>query len=154
MMIHQSIIFSFLHLGALFSFTTAEPVTWKYEVIKTGEKQFEIKFVASISDGWHIYAMKQGENFIGKATSIRIDPHPLIAVQGQPKEIGKLIRTKEEEMGIETREFRNKVEYTQKIILKSSSRTTMSGEIVFQSCTDETCLPPSRFDFTIVLNER
>ena len=95
------------------------PVTWTYQAIKIQEDEFEIRLTATIKDGWHIYASKQGESFIGKATNVKFNPHPLIVMQGNVKEVGNIIKTKEELMGIESLEIRNKVEYIQKIKVKT-----------------------------------
>ena len=150
-----SLIIQFL-IASLFAgnlLNAQSPVSWTCQAVKIQEDEFEIRLTATIKDGWHIYASRQGENFIGKATHVKFNPHPLIVMQGNVKEVGNIIKTKEELMGIETLEIRNKVEYIQKIKVKSATKTALSGQIEFQSCTDETCLTPTRFDFSIILNE-
>ena len=51
-------LFIFLILSA--SFTSAQiydPVTWDFGYEKTGEKQYELIFTASIEEHWHMYSM-------------------------------------------------------------------------------------------------
>jgi DsbC/DsbD-like thiol-disulfide interchange protein len=132
---------------------TQEPVRWKFSAIKTAEREYTIRITGHIQEGWHIYAIRQPENFIGKPTTIRFNRHPLIVIEGVLNEMGSMVKRKEEEMGIESWEYERSVEYVQKIKLKSASKTALTGNIEFQSCTNEICLAPSKIDFSIMLND-
>jgi len=129
-----------------------QPVSWEFNARKTSDKTYEIHLIATIKEGWHMYAMQQPESFIGKATTVNFTKHPLVVFTGAIEEIGHLKKSKETQSGIESWEYRNKLELIQELKLKSDTKTVLLGDIEFQSCTNEICLPPATVSFKIVLN--
>src|SRR6185503_1046734 len=104
---------------------------------------------ASIDDGWHLYAQRQPDNFIGVPTTITFNKHPLLVFDGKIKEVGKLERMKEPALDIESWQYTNEVDFVQKVTVKNSTKTKVSGSIEFQVCTDEMCLQPDLVKFSI-----
>lgn len=135
-----------------FCLLSQQPVSWEYSARKTGDQTYEIHLIATIKEDWHMYAMQQPESFIGKATTVSFTKHPLIVLTGPIEEIGHLRKNKEKQSGIESWEYNNKLELIQEIKLKSDTKTILLGNIEFQSCTNEICLPPTTVNFKIILN--
>ena len=128
------------------------PVSWKYTSKKISEKVYELHITATIENGWHLYAQKQPENFIGSPTAFKFNTHPLLVFKGKVKEVGELKKTKEPTLGLESWQYANEVDFVQQVTVKGNVKTAVSGSIEFQVCTDEKCLPPSSVNFNISLD--
>jgi len=129
-----------------------KPVTWNYSIKKISDNIYELHLKASIQKGWHVYAQKQPENFIGKATTITFNQHALLKFEGEIKELGQLKKKYEPELDIECWQYNTEVEFVQRVILKNKIKTNVGGNIEFQACTDELCLQPSTVSFNFELN--
>ncbi|MBS1753549.1 MAG: hypothetical protein KF741_13090 [Ferruginibacter sp.] len=127
------------------------PVSWKYVSKKVSDKTFEVHITATIQRGWHLYSQTQPADAIAVPTSIKFNVHPLIKLNGKPKETGTLEKYTERSLGIEQWQYSNKVEFVQTVTLKSNVKTTIKGNIEYQACTDEKCLPPKVVLFSVRL---
>lgn len=131
-----------------------QPVKWTYEAKKISEKVYEVHLKANIQGGWHLYAQKQPESFIGSPTTIKFNKNPFLIFSGKTEETGKLEKTKEPTLGIEAWQYANEVVFVQSVSLKNNSvKTRISGSIEFQVCTDKKCLPPTTTSFSLAINE-
>lgn len=146
----KAIVFC-LAIAAATTIYAQKPVTWNYTAKKIADKTYDIYLKATIREGWHLYAQAQPENFIGVPTSIKFNKHPLLALDGKIKEVGKLEISKEPSLDIESWQYSNRVDFVQRVILKNNVKTNISGSIEFQVCTDELCLQPVTVNFSIVL---
>src|SRR6202012_1324663 len=63
-----------------------DPAHWAYGIKKLDGNLYEVHLRCTIDDGWHIYAQKQGKDFIGTRTKIVIQKTPGLQVIGQPAE--------------------------------------------------------------------
>ena len=45
----------------------------------------------------------------------------------------------------------DKVDFVQVVKLKANAKTNVSGNVEFQTCNDEKCLPPKTVNFSIAL---
>ena len=128
------------------------PVSWTYSAKKISGKIYEVRLIASIQDGWHLYAQVQPENFLGLPTTITFNKHPLIVLEGKTRELGILEKAREPVLETEAWHYAEKVEFVQRVSLRNNVRTTISGNIAFQVCTDQQCLPPARVSFQVAVN--
>lgn len=137
-------------LGQVFS---QQPVNWSYTAKKINGNMYEVHLTATIADGWHIYAQAQPKDAIATPTKIAFTENPLLVLKGPVKEVGEMEKYKEEVLGIEQYQYARKVEFVQVVKLKvnTSIRTNVSGNLTFQTCTNEKCLPPETTHFTIAL---
>lgn len=120
---------------------------------KINNTQYEIRLIASIDKGWHLYSQRQPDDAIALPTAISFVKHPLVSLKGDVQEKGELIKQKEASLGIESWVYEEHVQFIQIIELKNKTKTSLSGNIEFQACTNEKCLPPAKFNFSIVLQE-
>lgn len=141
-------------LGILsMAFSKAQgPVSWTYSATKISGTVYEVRLKASIQDGWHLYAQGQPENFLGIPTTIKFNKHPLVVLNGKPKEIGKLEKATEPTLDIESWQYNDEVVFVQRVQLRNKVRTNISGSIEFQVCTDNKCLPPATVNFQVPVN--
>jgi thiol:disulfide interchange protein DsbD len=126
-------------------------VKWEFSSKKIADKKYEIRMVATLQPGWHIYSQNQSEDAIVLPTSIKFTKNPLVVTNGKPKEVGKLYDQFDKAINARSRFYSNKVEFIQTITLKSNVKTAIAGEIEFMVCDDKQCLPPDVAKFSIKL---
>jgi thiol:disulfide interchange protein DsbD len=127
---------------------SAKQVKWTFTTKKVADKTYEIHMSASLNGNWHIYAQNVGVD--GPIpTSFTFTKNPLLVIDGKPKEIGKIIRKKEEVWGGVVNYYEKNVNFVQVVKLKGNIKTNISGKIEFMVCDDSQCLPPSEVEFNV-----
>jgi thiol:disulfide interchange protein len=146
---HKNIISIFaLILSFGFNVLTAQeqPVHWKFETKKVNDCEYDLKFIASIDEPWHMYSLnKMGED----------GPNPTVFIFTKSNEyelVGKLQQSKPKkefdkifEMNVEY--FSKTATFTQRIKVKSKKEFKVAGKLEFQACTEEKCIFPPADDF-------
>lgn len=127
------------------------PVNWSFTSKKTGDKMYEIHITASVNNPWHIYSQKTPDGG-PLPTKITYNKNPLIKMEGEATEKGKIITKFEEVFDVNVKYFDGNVSFVQLVKLKSNIKTNISGKIEFMACNDEQCMPPAEVQFTIQLN--
>ncbi len=127
------------------------PIQWTYTAKKIADKTYEVHLTASIQNTWHLYSQSQPTNAIVQPTEILFKKNPLIMLDGNIKEVGKMELFKDEKLKISANQYADKVDFVQKIKLKSNTKTNLVGSVEYQTCDDKKCLPPKKIDFTIAL---
>lgn len=144
--------FSFLLFFAnmLFAQMVKSPVDWTATSKKIGDKTYEIRLVANIQKGWHIYSQNTPDG--GPIpTNISFTKNPLVTVEGATKEIGKMEQRHEKLFGVDVKQFSDKVEFVQVVKLKANVKTSAEVAVEFMTCDDKTCLPPATKKFTVAI---
>ncbi len=132
-------------------FAQAEgPVKWIFSAKRVADKTYEIHMTAKITDGWHIYSQTTPDGGPVK-TTVDFAKNPLVTLQGAVKEMGKMDEHFEELFGVPVKQFSDKVDFVQKIVLKANIKTTINGSIKFMTCNDHECLPPATQKFSIAV---
>ena len=127
------------------------PVNWSFTAKKTGDKMYEIHLTASVSSPWHIYSQKTPEG--GPVpTKISFNKNPLLKIEGEAAEKGKLVTKFEEVFDIDTKYFDGNVSFVQKVKVKANVKTNITGTIEFMACNEQQCMPPAEKSFSILLN--
>lgn len=148
--IHLLIIFLFV---SAFSFAQGlNPVSWSFTSKKLAENTYEIQMVATIQQGWHLYAQEQPKDAIAIPTSFAFNKNPLVSLEGKVKEIGRLEKYKDDKLGVSANQYSNKVVFVQKVKLKGKAKTNVTGKLEFQTCNDQRCLPPKTINLSIPLS--
>ena len=123
------------------------PVKWTYTAKKTGDKTYELHLTATIDGNWHLYAQDAGKG--PEPTVISFTTNPLITFDGKAKEVGKLEKSFDKNFNSVLKFYGNKVDFVQKIKVKSAIATVVKGSVSFMVCNDRQCLPPRDVPFTI-----
>lgn len=142
--------FTFLIFFAnlLFAQIVKSPVNWTITTKKLADKTYEIRVSANIQKGWHIYSQNTPDG--GPIpTAISYSKNPLITLQGDTKEIGKLEQRFEPLFNVDVKQFSNKVDFVQVIKLKANVKTSIEIGVEFMTCDEKTCLPPTTKKFTV-----
>ena len=144
-------IFSIL-LPSFASAQVYDPVTWDFGYEKTGDKQYELVFTASVETNWHIYAMDLPDG--GPIpTSFTFDTVPGFKFDGKAYEVTKPVEVLDEAFGFKIKTFSTKAEFRQKIIAVESS-FIVKGAVNFMACNNATCSPPKDAEFEIAIKEK
>ena len=123
------------------------PVIWTYTAKKIADKTYELHMTATIGANWHLYAQDAGKG--PEPTTFVFTPNPLVKLDGKVKEIGKQEQSFDKNFNSMLKYYANKVDFVQKIKVKSATATVVKGVVNFMVCNDRQCLPPRDVPFTI-----
>lgn len=143
-------IFTLLGFMMMAGFAKAQinnPVTWTYSAKKVADKVYEIHMTANIDGNWHLYAQDAGEG--PEPTTFSFTANPLITFDGKVKEVGKLEKSYDKNFNSVLKYYAKKVDFIQKIKVKSSVATVVKGTVNYMVCNDRQCLPPKDVPFSV-----
>jgi thiol:disulfide interchange protein DsbD len=123
------------------------PVTWSYSAKKIADKTYELHITATIDGNWHLYAQDAGEG--PEPTTIAFTANPLITFEGNVKEVGKMEKSYDKNFNSVLKYYAKKVDFVQKIKVRTDIATAVKGTVTFMVCNDRKCLPPRDVPFTI-----
>ncbi len=123
------------------------PVKWNYTAKKIADKTYELHLTANIDGNWHLYAQDAGKG--PEPTTINFTANPLLTFDGKPKEIGKMEKAYDKNFNSVLKYYEKKVDFVQKVKVKSSVATVVKGTVSFMVCNDRLCLPPREVPFSI-----
>ncbi|RYZ21953.1 MAG: hypothetical protein EOO16_10985 [Chitinophagaceae bacterium] len=128
------------------------PVNWTFTTKKLNDKTYELHMTATIQKGWHLYAQSQPKDAIAQPTAISFNKNPLLNFEGKVKEVGSLEKFRDKVLDVSANQFSNRVDFVQVVKMKAKAKTAVTGNLEFQTCNDEKCLPPKTVPFTMSLN--
>ncbi len=128
------------------------PVKWSYTSKKIGNKEYELRMVATIDNNWHVYAQDAGEG--PEPTSFTFSNNPLVKLEGKVQETGKLEKSYDPNFKSTLKYYSNKVEFVQKVKLKAAANTVVKGTVTYMVCNDRKCLPPKEIPFSIKIDAK
>ena len=145
----RTLLFSFLVFGIIATTHAqiSDPVQWTYTAKKIADKTFEIHMTATLDPKWHIYAQDAGEG--PEPTSFSFTANPLVKLDGKVKEDGKLEKSYDPNFKSTLKFYADKVDFVQKVKLKSAASTVVKGAVTYMVCDDKKCLPPKEVPFTV-----
>ena len=123
-----------------------EPVKWK--VSMQGESnEKEIVFHAYIEDGWHLYAtdIPSGGPI---PTSFSFDEISNVSLKG---DVTPSKRPHEEYSALFDMKlgwYNSTIDFKQTIFIENPDSFKITGYITYQACSDVTCLPPTKHEFS------
>jgi Disulphide bond corrector protein DsbC len=124
-----------------------DPVTWTYSAKKIADKTYDLHITATVGLNWHIYPQDAGNTAGG--TTFTFITNPLIRFDGNVTETGKLEEFYDKNLKSVIKYYSNKVDFVQKVKVKSATATVVKGNINFVACNDKKCLPPKEVPFVI-----
>ena len=141
--------FSLIVLTSIsFAFGQIEnPVKWNYTSKKIADKTYELQITATLLPTWHLYAQDAGEG--PEPTSFEFNRNPLVSKNGKVMEIGTLIKEYDKNFNSTLKFYAKKVTFIQKIKVKTSASTVVTGFVNYMVCNDRKCLPPKKLPFSI-----
>lgn len=127
------------------------PVTWTFSSKKIADKTYEVHMTANIQSGWHLYSQTQPDDAIAMPTSFTLKSNPLFTMDGKVKEVGKVEKFHDAKLDLSANQYSGKVDFVQVVKLRTNAKTNLIGNVEFQTCNDEKCLPPKTVNFSVAL---
>lgn len=126
------------------------PVSWKF-----GASGQQAEMTATISGAWHMYDIGPydgGPN----ATTFTFDLPAGVTLDGSVIQADKPTRVQDESFGMEIGYFAKSARFVQKFKVSPQLAATgkpivIKGNVEWQACDDESCLPPTDEDFTVTI---
>jgi Thiol:disulfide interchange protein DsbD, N-terminal len=143
-------LFSIFTVG-LASAQTLNPVSWSFSSKKISDNVYEVEITATIQQGWHVYSQTQPKDAIAQPTTFVFNKNPLLELDGKVKETGTLEKYKDKDLDISANQYSNKVVFTQRVKLKGTAKTNVTGKLIYQTCNDEKCLPAKTVNLSVAL---
>ncbi|MEO8713125.1 MAG: protein-disulfide reductase DsbD domain-containing protein, partial [Parafilimonas sp.] len=109
-----------------------------------------VNISATLQPGWHIYSINT-PNGGPVATTFNFKKNPLVTLEGNTKENGKLNTEYDDVFGVDVKYYSETVMFAQPLKLKSAVKTNISGTIKYMLCNDKMCLPPKTVPFNVQL---
>lgn len=131
-----------------------QPVNWKYYTKQVSGNTYELHFTAIIQSGWHIYAQQQPSDAIAVPTTIKFSPDSLVIFDGNPIEVGQKEKFEDDAIGISDWQFEDRVDFVQKVRLKTNASLQIIGTILYQACQQRECLKPEEAAFSFLINKK
>ncbi|MDR0845025.1 MAG: thioredoxin family protein [Tannerella sp.] len=123
------------------------PVKWDIKLIDSESTEKEIRFTATLENGWHVYDMNLPDG--GPiSTSITYEQKQAMELVGAPAPSVAPVKIHDELFDMELRWYAGTVTFVQKIKVTNPKKFKLNGEVEFMACNDETCLPPDRVPFS------
>ncbi len=129
-----------------------KPVTWEFTAKKISDKKYEIHAIATIQNKWHVYAQEAGDGPV--STSFVFSKNPLVKLEGKVTEQGKAKFAYDKNFDSKLKFYENKVDFVQKLTLKTKANTIIKGTVNFMVCNDQKCLPPTDVSFSVKLEDK
>ncbi len=127
------------------------PVTWKFTTDKVEGQEAELVFTADIDYPWHLYSayLPAGGPIATTAYYDESDAYTL--VDGIVEVTEPKVKF-DEGFQMDVGTLSGKAEFRQKVLFKEGGAQTITGEIEFQVCDDNVCLPPMSVAFSFEVN--
>lgn len=126
-----------------------DPVQWSTSSKKKGEA-FEVTITATLPSPWHIYSQHTGDGGPLK-TKFKFTPNPLVTLQGDVKEVGKLKEEHDPNFDTKVKYFGDKVSFVQSVKVRGNVKTNVNVTVEYMTCDDSQCLPPTKKSFNVSL---
>ena len=102
---------------------------------------------ADINPNWHMYAQDAGDG--PQPTAFNFTKNPLLSLDGNVKEVGKMKKVYEDAFKSEVRFCEKSVNFIQVVKVRGNAKTNLSGKVEFMVCDDKSCLPPAEVPFAV-----
>ena len=150
----KTILFFFPLFFFMAAFAQMEnPVKWTYSAKKIKGNMYELHMTATLEPKWHIYSQDiKGDGPV--PTSFTFDKNPLVKTDGAVAEVGKLEKDFDKNFNMTLKYYGNKVDFVQRVKLKSAVNTFAKGKVTYMVCNDKKCLPPKDVPFSIKIDPK
>jgi len=142
----------FLLLSIFARAQASKVVSWKYQIIKTTDKEYNLVFKADIKADTHVYSQ-----FIGDGgpipTSFTFNKNDSYALVDSVTELSKPIKVHDKNFDMDLVYFEDSAIFVQHVkILKPLDAIT--GTFQFMACQKNVCFPPTTLDFNFMIPKK
>jgi thiol:disulfide interchange protein DsbD len=127
---------------------SSNQVKWAYKAKKIGDKKYAVYMTATINKGYHLYAQDAGGDG-PTPTRFTFVKSPLLTMDGNVKEEGKLVRKYETVWSHDVKYYEKTVDFVQLVKLLGGAKTNFAGKVEFMVCNDRLCERPSEVEIKV-----
>jgi len=143
----RGFIFSFLlTLSLALQAQILEPIHWDVRLKPVNDTEYQVVYHATIDEGWHLYNMDLPEGG-PVSTSFEIELKQGLVLNGKTVATSKPVVKKDVQFDMILSWFVNEATFIQKLKVTDPKSFHLKGHVQFMACNDESCLPPSPYDF-------
>jgi thiol:disulfide interchange protein len=126
-----------------------QPVAWSISSSTVGEGVYEVRFQATIQEGWSVYSQQNYGDMGPWPTTIEVDSFPGVERLGIVEETGsKVIDGHDPVFDMPVKKFKGSATFIQRLRVKDAA-TPVTGRFEYMTCDDEMCLPPATVYFIL-----
>lgn len=124
-----------------------DPVSWTSDFKAEGDTA-TLTINATIEAGWHLYGTELPEIEFGpQATALTITSSNNLTPVGVLTPSREPVQQYEDTFEAEVKFWEGSITLTQKFVITGSD-PSVSGTIDYQACNDQSCIPPTSYEFT------
>lgn len=138
----------------MLAFTTSvtaqisQPIKWSTKLVMTSDTDGEIRISADVESGWHLYGMNlppEGP----RSTEVQFATvNGCELVDGITPSVKPMVEV-DEIFSLKLSYWASPVTFTQKFrLLPNSKGCSIDGQISYQACNNNKCIPPTKFSFS------
>lgn len=144
-------VLAFICTTLLLQAQIVNPTTWSFDSRQNGN-DVDLIFKAAIEKGWHLYDtyLPEGGPI---ATAFVFEDSTLFDFVGEIQKNPQPEKHFDETFQMNVGYFGNQATLMQKIKLKTAKQVDIKGYVLFMSCNDENCTPPTEVEFSFKFNE-
>ena len=135
-----------LALGIAVQAQILDPIHWEIHLKSINNTDYQVIYHASIDEGWHLYNMDLPEGG-PVSTSFEIEVKQGLTLNGKTVATSKPVVKKDVQFDMILSWFVREATFIQNIKITDPKTFHLKGHVQFMACNDESCLPPSPFDF-------
>lgn len=134
--------------GSLFAQFGDNPVIWDVEIVTEEDNVYEIRFEASIAEGWYIYSQDNDPNAGPIPTTIEFNENTDILLEGGVVEVSGHLKEGLDPIWKQViKKYSDEVTFVQSFTVSES--TSIEGYYEYMTCNDESCMPPEYVEFSL-----
>ena len=141
-----------LTIFTCFTVISQTPTSWSVESRSIEVNTYEVKIIAEIDEGWHLYSQYLESDEGPLSTYITFESPDLFEIIDKTSEVG--VETHYDpvwEMDISF--FSHSATFIQKVKALNPDSSIFKGNVNFMVCDDKECLPPDDYSFEIDLKK-
>jgi thiol:disulfide interchange protein len=127
-----------------------DPVNWSFSQEKISDGVFVLKFNATIDKPWHMYAIEQEQSGPIPTNFTFVENKNLVFLSELTELIKPVVKF-DEGFRFNIGAYYGRAEFTRKVEVIGPADQIITGEVEYQCCDDETCLPPFSREFSFTL---
>lgn len=148
MKLKSLIIIVMLAFTASVTAQISQPIKWSTKLVMTSDTDGEIRISADVESGWHLYGMNlppEGP----RSTEIQFTTvNGCELVDGITPSVKPMVEV-DEIFSLKLSYWASPVAFTQKFrLLPNSKGCSIDGQISYQACNNNKCIPPTKFSFS------
>ncbi len=149
LLFRRSFIVFFLFIAGSAVAQIYNPVSWKFSQKQINDSEYVVTSHANIEKGWHTFSQHTDSNGpIPMAFMYASSPD--YRLEGKTDE-DSCITQFDSTFKVVIKYFLHHANFTQKIVVHSPNGFMLKGNISYQVCSETTCLPPQKADFSVAI---